>query len=85
MYFIVQTSRTVNFNFVSIEWVKPTAYGDAAVAGYKVYVNGVAEAQLSADELSFTLTGGVPCKDYVFQVQVFICHAYWRLWSSTLC
>lgn len=63
-------SRAVNFKYVTIEWTKPAAYGDAAISGYKVYVNGVVEATLSADELSFNLTSGTPCKDYIFQVQV---------------
>ena len=63
--------RAVNFKYIAIEWMKPRTFGDAAVVAYKVYVNGIVEATLSADQLSFSFTKGVPCHQYIFQVQVF--------------
>jgi len=60
----------VNFKYIAIEWMKPRTFGDAAVAAYKVYVNGIVEATLSADQLSFSFTKGVACHQYIFQVQV---------------
>lgn len=62
--------RAVNFKYIAIEWMKPRTFGDAAVAAYKVYVNGIVEATLSTDQLSFSFTKGVACREYVFQVQV---------------
>ena len=62
--------RAVNFKYIAIEWMKPRTFGDAAVAAYKVYVNGIVEATLNADQLSFSFTKGVACHEYVFQVQV---------------
>jgi len=50
--------------------MKPRTFGDAAVAAYKIYVNGIVEASLSADQLSFSFTKGSACHEYVFQVQV---------------
>lgn len=60
----------MNFKYIAIEWMKPRTFGDAAVAAYKVYVNGIVEATLSADQLSFSFTKGVACHQYIFQVQV---------------
>ena len=62
--------RAVNSKYIAVEWMKPRSFGDAAVAAYKVYVNGVVEASLGADQLSFSFTKGVACREYVFQVQV---------------
>lgn len=45
-------------------------YGDAIVTGYKVYVNGVVEALLGADQFTYSFTHGKWCREYVFQVQV---------------
>ncbi len=53
-----------------MEWKKPLTYGDAAITGYKVYVNGVVEGLLAPDQLSFSFTHGKWCREYVFQVQV---------------
>ena len=66
----ILSHRAVNFKYIAIEWMKPRTFGDAAVAAYKVYVNGVVEATLSADQLSFSFSKGVACQEYVFQVQV---------------
>jgi len=62
--------RAVNLKYIAIEWMKPRTFGDAAVSAYKVYVNGVVEATLGADQLSFCFSNGVACHEYVFQVQV---------------
>jgi len=62
--------RAVNFTYIAIEWMKPRTFGDAAVSAYKVYVNGIVQAALSADQMSFSFTQGEPCHEYVFQVQV---------------
>jgi len=62
--------RAVNFRYITIEWMKPRTFGDAAIAAYKVYVNGIVEASLSAEQFSFSYTKGVACREYVFQVQV---------------
>lgn len=56
--------------YISIQWEKPMEFGDVAVTGYKVYVNGVVGASLPADQTTFTFTHGKWCKQYIFQVQV---------------
>ena len=63
-------TRACNFRYIAIQWEKPTTYGDALITGYKVYVNGIVEAVLSPDSLSFTFTQGRWCQEYSFQVQV---------------
>ncbi len=62
--------RACNFKYVAIEWDKPRCYGDAKVTGYKVYVNGVVEAILAADQQTYSFTHGRWCREYAFQVQV---------------
>ncbi|KAK6994911.1 fibronectin, partial [Biomphalaria glabrata] len=61
--------RACNFHYIAIQWNKPTTYGDALITGYKVYVNGIVEAILNADQLSYTFTQGKWCNEYAFQVQ----------------
>ncbi|KAH9503746.1 hypothetical protein Btru_066540, partial [Bulinus truncatus] len=61
--------RACNFHYIAIQWNKPTTYGDALITGYKVYVNGIVEAVLNADQLSYTFTQGKWCNEYAFQVQ----------------
>lgn len=39
------------------------------MTGYKVYVNGIVEAILNAEQMSFTFTHGKWCQEYAFQVQ----------------
>ncbi|KAK7102883.1 hypothetical protein V1264_021041 [Littorina saxatilis] len=65
----VLSVRACNFRYIAIQWEKPTTYGDALITGYKVYVNGIVEAVLSADSLSYTFTQGKWCQEYSFQVQ----------------
>ncbi|XP_046358181.2 uncharacterized protein LOC124136325 [Haliotis rufescens] len=65
----VLSIRACNFRYIAIQWDKPNTYGDALVTGYKVYVNGIVEAILNADQLSFTFTHGKWCQEYSFQVQ----------------
>ncbi|ESO91438.1 hypothetical protein LOTGIDRAFT_153880 [Lottia gigantea] len=61
--------RASNFRYLAIQWEKPSEYGDAIIAGYKVFVNGIVEAHLAADQLSYTFTNGRWCHEYSFQVQ----------------
>ncbi|ESN91000.1 hypothetical protein HELRODRAFT_182345 [Helobdella robusta] len=62
--------KATNFNYVTIEWEEPKSFGDATITGYKVFIDGVAESNdLGSTARSFAFTGGVWCKDYVFQVQ----------------
>ncbi|KAK3102288.1 hypothetical protein FSP39_010226 [Pinctada imbricata] len=67
--FDVLCSEACNFRYIAVQWDKPSTYGDALVTGYKVYVNGIIEAILNADQLSFTFTHGKWCEEYAFQVQ----------------
>lgn len=62
-------SRACNFRYIAVQWEKPNTYGDALVTGYKVYVNGIVEAILNAEQMSFTFTHGKWCQEYAFQVQ----------------
>ncbi len=62
--------RACNFKYVAIEWEPPSCYGDAKITGYKVYVNGVVEALLGADQQTYSFTHGRWCREYAFQVQV---------------
>ena len=61
--------RACNFRYIAVQWEKPNTYGDALVTGYKVYVNGIVEAILNAEQMSFTFTHGKWCQEYAFQVQ----------------
>ncbi|KAL5013163.1 hypothetical protein ScPMuIL_007433 [Solemya velum] len=61
--------RACNFRYIAIQWDKPHTYGDALITGYKVYVNGIVEAILNGDQLSYTFTRGKWCQEYNFQVQ----------------
>ncbi|XP_052779768.1 uncharacterized protein LOC128217013 isoform X4 [Mya arenaria] len=61
--------RACNFRYIAIQWDKPNMYGDALITGYKVYVNGIVESILNADQLSYTYTHGKWCQEYSFQVQ----------------
>lgn len=65
----VLTIRACNFRYIAVQWDKPNTYGDAVITGYKVYVNGIVESILNADQLSFTFTHGKWCQEYAFQVQ----------------
>ena len=80
----VLSLRAVNFKYIAIEWMKPRTFGDAAVTAYKVYVNGVVEASLGADQLSFSFSKGTACQEYVFQVQVSSSHCIFYI-SLSLC
>ena len=62
--------RACNFRYIAVQWDKPNTYGDALITGYKVYLNGIVEAILNADQLSYTYTHGKWCQEYSFQVQV---------------
>jgi hypothetical protein len=62
--------RACNFKYVTMEWNKPACYGDASIIAYKIYIDGRVEAVLAADQLSYTLSKGDPCREYSFQVQV---------------
>ena len=62
--------RACNFKYIAIQWEKPASYGDALITGYKVFVNGVVEAVLGADQFTYSFTHGKWCREYVFQVQV---------------
>jgi len=62
--------RACNFRYIAVQWDKPNTYGDALITGYKVYVNGIVESILNADQLSYTYTHGKWCQEYSFQVQV---------------
>ena len=78
----VVCSRACNFRYITIEWAKPTTYGDTLVTGYKVYVNGVVETILGTDQFSFSFTQGHWCREYAFQVQVSVAqHSAWRTFS----
>jgi len=66
----VLSYRACNFRYVAVQWDKPNTYGDALITGYKVFVNGIVQHTLNADQLSFTYTEGKWCHEYTFQVQV---------------
>ncbi|KAL3853216.1 hypothetical protein ACJMK2_016773 [Sinanodonta woodiana] len=61
--------RACNFRYIAVQWEKPMTYGDALISGYKVYVNGIVEAILNADQQTYTFTHGKWCQEYSFQVQ----------------
>ncbi|XP_033744669.1 uncharacterized protein LOC117330483 isoform X1 [Pecten maximus] len=65
----IMTVRACNFRYISVQWEKPTTYGDALVTGYKVFVNGIIVHTLNADQTSYTYTEGKWCHEYTFQVQ----------------
>ena len=73
---MILITRACNFRYIAIQWEKPTTYGDALITGYKVYVNGIVEAVLSADSQSYTFTQGKWCQEYSFQVQVTLLLAF---------
>jgi hypothetical protein len=61
--------RACNFKYITMEWNRPNAYGEAQIVGYKLYVDGKVEAVLSNEQTVFTLSKGEPCHEYSFQVQ----------------
>jgi hypothetical protein len=64
--------RACNFKYITIEWNRSRSYGDALIVGYKVYIDGKAIAVVSAEQTAFTLSNGISCHDYSFQIQVLI-------------
>ena len=85
MWFSFSVIRACNFKYVAIEWQKPATYGDAAVTGYKVFVNGVVEAVLGVDQCTYSYTSGKWCHEYVFQVQVStVSDKEAKLWSFSV-
>ncbi|CAH1782616.1 unnamed protein product [Owenia fusiformis] len=65
----VLTLRACNFKYIAVQWEAPKTYGDALVAGYKVYVNGVVETILGPDQYTYAFTHGQWCHEYAFQIQ----------------
>lgn len=54
---------------VTIEWRPAPTCGELTVIGYKVFVNNRLAAILSHDQLSYTLTAGISCEEYLVHVQ----------------
>ena len=54
---------------VTIEWRPSPSPGQLTIVGYKVFVNNRLAAVLSHDQLSYTLTNGHPCTEYLLHVQ----------------
>jgi hypothetical protein len=54
---------------VKLEWRPAASYGEVAVAGYKIYVNNRLAANLTHDQLTYTLTNGIACDIYTVHVQ----------------
>ncbi|CAF1469981.1 unnamed protein product, partial [Adineta ricciae] len=54
---------------VKLEWRAATSYGEFTVVGYKIFVNNRLAAILSHDQLTYTLTNGIPCDVYTVHVQ----------------
>lgn len=54
---------------VTVEWRPSPSPGQLTIVGYKVFVNNRLAAILSHDQLSYTLTNGNPCAEYVLHVQ----------------
>lgn len=53
-----------------MEWSKPNTYGPADITAYKIYLDGKSAALLTPEQSAFTLTNGVACHEYKFQLQV---------------
>jgi hypothetical protein len=62
--------RACNFKYITVEWNRPSSYGRAQLICYKLYINGKVEAILSAEQNTFTMSKGEPCREYKFQIQV---------------
>ncbi|CAM4854988.1 unnamed protein product [Rotaria socialis] len=54
---------------VKLEWRPAASYGEITVVGYKIFVNNRLAAILAHDQLSYTLTNGLPCDIYIVHVQ----------------
>jgi hypothetical protein len=54
---------------VKLEWRPAASYGELSVIGYKIFVNNRLSAILAHDQLTYTLTNGVPCDTYTVHVQ----------------
>ncbi len=66
---IFQICRSASVTKIEIRWSEPSVFGDALIAGYKVFINSKLVAQLEPDQLSFEFTKGLMCREYCFQVQ----------------
>ncbi|CAF4426991.1 unnamed protein product, partial [Adineta steineri] len=60
---IVAISERAN-SHVKLEWRPAPSYGGVTVEGYKIYVNNRLAAILSREQLTYTLTNGIPCDTY---------------------
>ncbi|CAF0883109.1 unnamed protein product [Adineta steineri] len=65
---IVAISERAN-SHVKLEWRPAPSYGGVTVEGYKIYVNNRLAAILSREQLTYTLTNGIPCDTYTVHVQ----------------
>jgi hypothetical protein len=60
--------RASNFKYITVEWTKPTSYGEASIVAYKIEVDDKVAAVLSSEQTAFTLSNGEPCHEYKFQI-----------------
>jgi len=65
----LSSSRERTNTHVKLEWRPPASYGEVTIAGYKIFVNHRLAAVLKHDQLSYTLTNGIPCDNYTVHVQ----------------
>ncbi|CAF1293197.1 unnamed protein product [Rotaria sordida] len=61
--------RERTHDHVTLEWRPAPSYGELAVVGYKMYIDNRLVAILSHDQLTYTLTNGSPCEEYIVHVQ----------------
>ncbi|CAF4237631.1 unnamed protein product [Rotaria socialis] len=61
--------RERTHDHVTLEWRPAPSYGELAIVGYKVYINSRLVAILSHDQLTYTLTNGSACEEYIVYVQ----------------
>jgi len=57
---------------ITIEWRKPTTFGDAGIAYYQLMVNGETKTELDVECNHYKFTDCQPCEQYTFQLKV--CH-----------
>ena len=50
--------RSVDMHKIAIGWSEPMVYGDALIAGYKIFINSKFVAQLEPEELTYEFSRG---------------------------
>ena len=57
-FYTIFFTRSVDMHKIAIGWSEPMVYGDALIAGYKIFINSKFVAQLEPEELTYEFSRG---------------------------